>query len=94
MAQLPTPYLSPNFPNPQNWGSPKLSLQVTAKRYKTEQKLVLTGIEKSWVGFRLVQIQTPQHSLTPKIGDLTTPFKLMEMTEQHFELIGVVKSYM
>ena len=42
-----------------------------------EQNFVLRGIEKSWVGFQLAQLLTPNTLLTPKIWDLKTPLQIL-----------------
>ena len=35
-----------------------IDIEIAAKQRQMEQNLILTGIGKSWVGFRLVEIQT------------------------------------
>ena len=61
---VPFSTAGPPYPAPApklEWGrigGSKLDIGMVAKRRQMEQTFVLTGIGKSWVGFRLVQIST------------------------------------
>ena len=78
-------------------GWSQLGIEIAAKRRQIEQNFVLTGIGKSWVGFRLVHIQSSQPANAPpntKILNLKTPLNYGETVADgaNFELIAAAKS--
>ena len=54
------PVSSPYPPNGDGGriGGPLFDIGIPAKRWQIEKNFVLKGIQKSWVGFRLVQLVT------------------------------------
>ena len=82
-------------------GGSKLGIEIAAKRRQIEQNFVFRGIEnrsRVWT-FDFTQLATPSLYPTahPQIvgrPPKNSPFKAFKVRqmEQHFELIGVVKS--
>ena len=61
---------SPRSTQTHKRGGGIIDIGIPAKQWQIEQNFVVRGIGKLWVGFRYVQIPTPNTPLTPKIEDL------------------------